>query len=100
MEQLGVDQVFIDYTSGKNTQSPELQVMLDFIRQGGVVIVESIGHRVKRIASEVIKKGFLRNKYYFFNLLVFMAGHVYSHNYRGTCVASAFCSVVRKENVW
>lgn len=42
MEQLGVDQVFIDRTSGKNTHRPELQVMLDFIRQGDVVIVESI----------------------------------------------------------
>lgn len=42
MEQLGVDQVFIDRMSGKNTQRPELRVMLDFVRRGDTVIVESI----------------------------------------------------------
>lgn len=42
MEQLGVDQVYIDKFSGKNRNRPELQTMLDFVRKGDVVIVESI----------------------------------------------------------
>lgn len=42
MAQLGVEQVFIDRMSGKNTQRPELKAMLEFVRRGDVVIVESI----------------------------------------------------------
>lgn len=42
MEQLGVDQIYIDKSSGKNTNRPELKTMLEFVRKGDVVIVESI----------------------------------------------------------
>ena len=42
MEQLGAEQVYIDKVSGKNTNRPELHAMLDFVRKGDVVIVESI----------------------------------------------------------
>jgi DNA invertase Pin-like site-specific DNA recombinase len=42
MEELGVDQVFIDRVSGKNTDRPELKRMMAFVRQGDMVIVESI----------------------------------------------------------
>lgn len=42
MEALGVDEVYIDRMSGKNTNRPELQKMLQFVRQGDTVIVESI----------------------------------------------------------
>ena len=42
MERLGVEQVFIDRVSGKNTNRPELRTMLDFVRKGDMVIVESI----------------------------------------------------------
>ena len=42
MERLGVEQVFIDKVSGKNMNRPELRTMLDFVRKGDVVIVESI----------------------------------------------------------
>ena len=42
MESLGVDQVFIDRMSGKNTERPELKRMMQFVRQGDTVIVESI----------------------------------------------------------
>ena len=41
MEQLGVDKVYTDRVSGKNTDRPELQRMMDFVREGDVVIVES-----------------------------------------------------------
>ena len=42
MRDLGVDQVYIDRMSGKNTDRPELKRMMSFVRNGDVVIVESI----------------------------------------------------------
>lgn len=42
MEQLGVEKVFIDKMSGKNTDRPQLNAMLDFVREGDAVVVESI----------------------------------------------------------
>ena len=42
MQELGVDQIFIDRTSGKNIDRPELKRMMTFVRQGDTVIVESI----------------------------------------------------------
>ena len=42
MESLGVDQVYIDHMSGKNTDRPELKRMMTFVREGDTVIVESI----------------------------------------------------------
>ena len=42
MEKLGVDKIFIDKCSGKNTDRPALKEMLAFVREGDVVIVESI----------------------------------------------------------
>lgn len=41
MEQLGVEKVFTDKMSGKNTERPELHRMMDFVREGDVLIVES-----------------------------------------------------------
>ena len=42
MEELGVEQVYIDKMSGKNTNRPELKRMMEFVREGDTVIVESI----------------------------------------------------------
>ncbi len=42
MRELEVDTVFIDRMSGKNTNRPELQKMMNFVREGDTVIVESI----------------------------------------------------------
>ena len=42
MEAMGVDEVYIDRVSGKNMERPELKSMLEFVRQGDTVIVESI----------------------------------------------------------
>ena len=42
MESLDVEQIFIDRLSGKNTKRPELQRMMDYVRDGDTVIVESI----------------------------------------------------------
>ena len=42
MQELGVDEVYIDRLSGKNTDRPELKKMMDYVRKGDTVIVESI----------------------------------------------------------
>lgn len=42
MEMLGVEAIYIDRMSGKNTERPELKKMMQFVRQGDTVIVESI----------------------------------------------------------
>lgn len=42
MNNLMVDEVFIDKMSGKNMDRPQLKKMIDFVRKGDTVIVESI----------------------------------------------------------
>lgn len=42
MQQLGVDEVFIDKLSGKNADRPELKRMMVYVRRGDIVVVESI----------------------------------------------------------
>lgn len=42
MQELGVEKVFLDKQSGKDTARPELKKMMEFVREGDVVIVESI----------------------------------------------------------
>ena len=42
MQELGVEQVYIDRMSGKSLDRPELKRMMNYVREGDVVIVESI----------------------------------------------------------
>jgi DNA invertase Pin-like site-specific DNA recombinase len=42
MKQLGVEKIYTDRVSGKNTDRPELQAMMDFVRAGDSITVESI----------------------------------------------------------
>ncbi|MPM20317.1 hypothetical protein SDC9_66746 [bioreactor metagenome] len=41
MARLGVERIFCDRLSGKNTERPQLSAMLGFVREGDVVVVES-----------------------------------------------------------
>ena len=41
MKALGVERIYIEKVSGKNTDRPQLKAMLEFIREGDSVIVES-----------------------------------------------------------
>ena len=58
MEQLGVYEVYIDRISGKNTNRPELQKMMEYVRKGDTVIVESISRfaRNTRDLLELVEK--------------------------------------------
>ena len=42
LHELGVDEIFIDKASGKNTDRTELKRMMEYVRKGDTVIVESI----------------------------------------------------------
>ena len=54
MAELGVEKVFIDRISGKNTDRPELKEMMGFVRNGDTVIVESIS-RVARNTKDLLE---------------------------------------------
>lgn len=59
LSQLGVDEVYIDKASGKNAaQRPELQKMMDYVRKGDTVVVESISRfaRNTRDLLELVEK--------------------------------------------
>lgn len=63
MRDLGVDQVYIDRMSGKNTDRPELKKMMGFVRDGDTVIVESISRFARNtrdlleLIEQLTKKG-------------------------------------------
>lgn len=58
MEKLGIERMFIDKLSGKNTERPGLNDMLDFIREGDEVIVESISRLARNTKDllEIVEK--------------------------------------------
>ena len=58
MENLGVDELYIDKASGKNAQRPELQKMMEYVRKGDTVVVESISRfaRNTRDLLELVEK--------------------------------------------
>ena len=53
-----MDEVYIDRMSGKNTNRPELQKMMEYVRRGDTVIVESISRfaRNTRDLLELVEK--------------------------------------------
>ena len=42
MDALGVEQIYIDKMSGKNSDRPQLKELMSYVRRGDTVIVESI----------------------------------------------------------
>lgn len=54
MQELGVERIFIEKQSGKDTSRPELKKMMDFVREGDVVIVESIS-RFARCTRDLLE---------------------------------------------
>jgi len=62
MKELGVEKIYIDKASGKNTERPQLKAMIDFVREGDTVIVESYARlaRSTRDLLDIIED--LKNK--------------------------------------
>ena len=54
MQELGVGKVYVDQLSGKNTERPQLQAMLNYVREGDTVIVESIS-RFARTTKDLLE---------------------------------------------
>lgn len=63
MKTLGVDKIYMEKVSGKNTNRPQLKAMLDFLREGDTLIVESYSRLARntqdllKIVDELEKKG-------------------------------------------
>lgn len=53
-EERGVDKYFLDKLSGKDTNRPQLRAMLDYVREGDTVYVESIS-RLSRSIRDLLK---------------------------------------------
>ena len=51
MQQLNVEKVYTDKASGKDTKRPQLQEMLNFVREGDAVVVESISRLARSTAD-------------------------------------------------
>lgn len=54
LKQLGVEKTFTEKVSGKDTNRPELKAMLNFMREGDVLIVESYS-RLARSTVDLLK---------------------------------------------
>lgn len=54
MKDLGIEKFYIEKKSGKNTERPELLNMIDFIREGDVVYIESFS-RLARNTKDLIE---------------------------------------------
>lgn len=63
MEQSDIDKIYMEKVSGKNTDRPELKAMMEFVREGDVVVVESISRFARNtrdlltLVEELEKKG-------------------------------------------
>lgn len=54
MEQLGVDRVFVDKCSGKNTDRPQFHEMMATLQEGDTVVVESYS-RMSRSTKDLLE---------------------------------------------
>ena len=53
MEELNTEKIFIDKASGKNTDRAAFKEMMDFVRAGDIVVVESIS-RIARNTRDLL----------------------------------------------
>lgn len=63
MQEQGAERVFLEKISGKNTDRPQLKAMMDYVREGDTLIVESYSRLARstadllNIVGELEKKG-------------------------------------------
>ncbi|MCM1237019.1 MAG: recombinase family protein, partial [Ruminococcus flavefaciens] len=62
MKMLGVEKVYTDRMSGKSKERPELQKMMDFVREGDTVIVESFSRFARNTQDLLDLTGALKEK--------------------------------------
>lgn len=49
LEQVAVDRTFTDYASGKDTERPQLEALLSFIREGDTLVVHSMDRLARNL---------------------------------------------------
>lgn len=54
MKSIGADRIFCEKISGKNTDRPEYQKMMEYVREGDVLYIESIS-RLSRSVRDLLK---------------------------------------------
>ena len=84
MEKLGVERVFTDKLSGKDTQRPELQKMMDFVREGDVVVVESFSRFARNTRDLLDLTAALEEKGVRFRTKSDDAGEIYPYGFAAT----------------
>lgn len=63
LEGIQIDRVFIDKASGKDTQRPQLDILLDFVREDDTVVVHSMDRlarnldNLRRLVQELTGRG-------------------------------------------
>lgn len=63
MNELGAEKIYVDKMTGKNTNRPALNEMLEFVREGDIVIVEAISRFARNtkdllgLVEELTNKG-------------------------------------------
>jgi len=53
LSELGIETLFIEKVSGKNTERPQFKKMIEYIRKGDILYIESIS-RLARITSNLL----------------------------------------------
>ena len=53
MQELGVEELYVDKASGKSTDRPQLKKMMEYVHRGDTVIVESISRCKNRHPSPI-----------------------------------------------
>ena len=53
-EEQGVDKIFLDKMSGKSSNRPQLKAMLEYVREGDVVVVTELA-RLARSTADMFK---------------------------------------------
>jgi len=51
LEGVSLDKVFVDYASGKNVNRPQLQAMLEYIREGDTLLVHSLDRLARNLVD-------------------------------------------------
>ncbi len=63
MEGIRLDRIFTDKASGKDTKRPQLEAMMEFVREGDVVVVHSMDRLarnlddLRRVVTALTKRG-------------------------------------------
>ncbi len=80
LDGIELDKVFVDKASGKDNNRPQLQLMLDYVRDGDVVIVHSLdrigrnlGH-IKELITELTQVKGVKVKFIKENLFFYPSG--------------------------